>query len=215
VAGIEPRIEVLAIPDAKAFAGLASAMVRPLASPVAPVVPELTKMEQIETARSHVRAAVTGLWPANTAGEPLAIELDVLGASPRVHVAHFGVPLGAAGLEAMSRSVSTLLEREVVVQEVAIPAEAITRSDGDLLFVSRLAAALRASAAAGDVISICVVEPQRATKPARGDVDERELETTVHGLLAQSKRVTVEQGEAWSVRFTAGDCPVAPSVESR
>jgi uncharacterized hydrophobic protein (TIGR00271 family) len=214
VAGIEPRIEVVAIPDAKAFAGLASAMVRPLAPPVAPVVPAPTKMEQVETARSHVRAAVTGLWPANTAGEPLAIELDVLGESPRVQVAHIGVPLGAAGLEAMSRSVSTLLERKVVVQEVAIPAEAITRSDGDLIFVSRLATALRASAEVGDMINICVAEPQRATKPARDDVGARELEAIVHGLLAQSKRVTVEQGEAWSVRFTAGDCSVDPSVEA-
>jgi uncharacterized hydrophobic protein (TIGR00271 family) len=210
LAGVEPRIEVLAIPDAKAFAGLASSMVAPLAPPVAPVVPAPTKTEQLEAARSHVRAAVTRMWPASAAGEPLAIELSALGDLLRVHVVHIGAPLGAVGLETMNRSVSALLEREVVMQDVAIPAESITRSDGDLLFVSRVSAALGASAAARDLINICATEPPQAPKPAREDVDERELADFVRGLLAQHTRVTTEQAQGWSVRFTADDCGATP-----
>jgi uncharacterized hydrophobic protein (TIGR00271 family) len=200
-AGIAPHVEVLAIPDASAFAGLASTLrtqkPMPSSSPA--------RGEQLESAHQSVRAEVSRLWPTSAAGEPLAVEFGTNESAPlNVRIVHLGEALTAAGTEAFERSLRAALDRDVRVDDIAIPREPITRADGDLSFVSRLALAVRASAGTNDVHA-CVVEPPPVDRKS-GDSNAAKLALHVRDVLANHPRVTTESGDVWSVRFARGAC---------
>ena len=114
-----------------------------------------------------MRSLVARAWPAGAAGEALAIGLSVDGSLLRVQVVHLGAPLGADGVESLNRSLGTALERETAVIDIAIPPEALTRADGDLRFLSRVTAGVKASATARDAVGICVTQPEEPAKRDR------------------------------------------------
>lgn len=226
VAGVEPRIQVLAIPDATAFSGLESTFsglesklyeLRQAPAPApapAPVIvappPPPTPAEQLDGGLSEVRAAVGRLWPATAVGAPLAIEVRPEESRLRLAVVHLGPSLGPAGKESLERSLAAALERELHVVDVAVPTDAITRAEGDLWLVSRVSTAVRATIDVAEV-SVCVVRPRPPSKPTRVDAREPELTAALDELLAAHPRVTTELGEAWAVRFVLGPCP-APGM---
>jgi hypothetical protein len=127
----------------------------------------------------------------------------------QVRVVHLGLALGPDGLESLGRSLGAALSREVQLIDVAIPVEALTRADGDLSFVSRVSANVRASAAIGDV-SVCAVQRRAPQNRRRVDAREHELADTLRDVLARHPRVTTEVGDDWSIRFVRGPC--TPSV---
>jgi uncharacterized hydrophobic protein (TIGR00271 family) len=202
-----PRIEVFAIPDAKAFAGLESTLRTsqdPL--PVLPVAPILSPAEQLESARALIRSNVAQLWPTSAAGVPLTVEVGTGEMGPvRVRVVHLGAALSQDAAESLSRGLGAALTRKVELVAVAIPKDALSRSNGDLDFVTRVASAVRESATIADV-DVCVVQPRLAQKGRRGDAREQELTDTLRATLAQHPRVTTALGDAWSVRFVRGAC---------
>lgn len=202
--GVVPRVEVLAIPDAKAFAGLESTMRAPSDPLPLPVPPPAG--EQLDKGRALIRFIVTRLWPAATAGHPLAIEVGAgeSGALP-VRVAHLGAALGPDAVESLARSLGGALERTVQLIDVAIPGEVLGRSDGDLRFLSRVSAGVRASVAIDDV-NVCVVQPHPRHKRRRTDLREQELAAALREVLAPHPRVTTELGDDWLVRFVRGQC---------
>jgi uncharacterized hydrophobic protein (TIGR00271 family) len=166
--GVEPRIEVLAIPDAKAFAGLESTMLAPLAPRVLPPAPPpLSAAQQLENTRDHVRSIVARAWPEEAAGEALSIGLAVDGELLRVQVVHLGAALGADGIESLSRSLGAALERETTLLDVAIPTEALTRAEGDLRLLSLVTAGVKASVAARAVRAGGAGECRRGTDRGR------------------------------------------------
>jgi hypothetical protein len=213
-AGVTPRIEVLAIPDSGALAGLESSLrstQAPLALPAVVPSPE----EQLDRARSTLQDKMLELWPAAAAGESLQIELGAGAGEPvLVRVLHLGPPLGADAVEGLNRSLGTALGRAIRLQDVAIPSEPLTRAGGDLHFVSRLSAALAASAAA-PAVSVCVTQPEPAAPRGRADAHETELGETLTALLAAHRRVTWTTGDEWSVRFVRGACPTPPPAEAQ
>lgn len=226
-AGVTPRIRAFAIPDAAAFSGLESTFsglestlyemrTTPEPEPPPPVVlpPPPSASEQLEGGLAPIRAAVERLWPAAAAGEPLAIEVGPDEGKLRLIVAHLGPALGEGGVESLERGLVAVLERDVDVVDVAIPVAAITRAEGDLWFVSQVSAAVYASVGI-DELSVCVVKPGPPPKRTRVSAREPELAATIGEILAAHPRVTTEVGDAWSVRFVRGACPVrAPADES-
>jgi uncharacterized hydrophobic protein (TIGR00271 family) len=215
IAGVAPRVEVLAIPDAKAFAGLESTL-RTAADPLPlPVVPSLSPLEQLDSGRELIQSSVVRLWPAATAGEPLVIELGAAARGPlRIDVVHLGPDLGADAVETLARSLSAAVEREVQVVAVAIPAQALTRADGDLNFASRVMSALRESAAI-ESIHVCVVEPALPAKRRRVAARDQELADLLRDPLTRHPRVVTQAGDEWSVRFVRGACPSEKPSDAR
>lgn len=214
VAGVEPRIEVLAIPDADALAGLESSLrtQEPLRLLPAPAPP--TPAEQLEAGREVVRSSVAGVWPGATAGEPLAIDVGVTAGGPlRIRVAHLGAALSVDAIESLGRALGTTLAREVQLIDVAIPTLRLSRAAGDLAFLAAVAAAVPASTA-GE-INVCVERPD----PARIARRDRELGEAVLLVLARHPRVTYAPGADWTVRFTLTSCTDAdrptPSATAR
>jgi hypothetical protein len=213
VSGVVPRIEVLAIPDAKAFAGLETNL-RSSNDPL-PLPPSLqSPAEQLESARTLIRSNVARLWPSAAAGEPLIIEVGTSESGPlRVRVVHQGEALKADGREGLVRSLGAALSREIQLIDVAIPVDTLTRSDGDLRFVSGVSSGVRASAAIND-ISVCVVQPQPPQNKRRVDAREQELADTLRDVLALHPRVTTALGEGWSVRFIRGTCKASAPADA-
>lgn len=205
--GVVPRIEVLAIPDATAFAGLESSLRTTRDSrPLPPPPPRLSPLAQLEGGWALVHSSVARAWPGRTAGEALVIDVGTEDNQPlRVRVVHLGAELNPDAVESLGRSLGATLEREVQLIGVAIPSEPLSRADGDLKFVAAVAAGARASAAVGSV-NACVVEPGQQKDRRRGDRREQELAETLRDLLAVHPRVTIAPGKEWIVRFTRSAC---------
>jgi len=208
--GVVPRIEVLAIPDARAFAGLESTLRLsrdPLPLPLTPPPPSAAA--QLDIGRSMIGTSVRRLWPVAAAGEPIVIEVGTSESGPlRVRVVHLGAALGSDAVESLGRGLADALSREVQLVDVAIPTEALTRSNGDLALVSRVSAGIRATIAIVNV-NICVVEPSPPRNRRRVDKRDKELSDTLRQVLAEHPRVTTEVGDDWSVRFVRGACTPA------
>lgn len=204
--GVKPRVEVLAIPDAAAFAGLASSLRAtddPL--PVAPVPPPPTPAEQLEGGREFVRSSTMRLWPGTTVGEPLLIDIDTGESAPlNVRIVHLGAALSPDAIEGLGRSLGAALAREVRIVDVPIPPAPLSRAEGDLSFISDVSAGVRASANVASV-NVCVVEPQKK-KERRLYGRDQELADTLHRVLATHPRVTTTMGEDWIVWFTREAC---------
>jgi hypothetical protein len=205
--GTVPRIEVLAIPDATAFAGLESSLrtnAHPL--PIPEVRPPQSPAQQLDKGRELVHASVLRVWPTTTVGEPLRVEVGTELEGPlRVQVVHLGAALGADAIEGLGRSLGIALARDVQLVDVALPVEPLSRSGGDLKFLSDVTAAVVASTAVASV-RVCVVAPELPETKRAVDLRERELAAAVTDVLASHPRVDTSKGDDWEVRF-AQACP--------
>jgi hypothetical protein len=206
VSGVVPRIEVFAIPDSAALAGLESSLRTKHDRLVVPHVVPPTPMKQLENGTELVRSSVARVWPSTSVGEPLVIDVGTDdSALLRVEVVHLGTALGPDAIEGLGRSLGTSLKRDVQLVDVAIPAVPLLRTAGDLAFVSAVAAGVRASAAVGPV-NVCVTEPDRSKGRKRHDRREQELADAIQVALATHPRVKKTIGPDWTVRFTAEAC---------
>jgi uncharacterized hydrophobic protein (TIGR00271 family) len=205
--GVTPRVRVIAVPDATAFAGLQSAMKTPSVSllPLSPAV---------EPRAARLRGTVAGLredlnraWPATSAGELLSVEVAANDVEPvRVRVVHLGPSLGEQTRESLEKIVNASLEGEVLLEDVAIAAGELGREHGDLEFVAAVAEALSA-VASQPALSVCVLRPN--STEARGPTNEvdAELASAVDRLVAGRARVEVLPGAEWRARVVVGACP--------
>jgi uncharacterized hydrophobic protein (TIGR00271 family) len=203
--GVVPRIEILAVPDATAFAGLESTLLTPH-NIVAPVASAPSPDEQLGAVRSRIRSVVGEVWPTATAGEPLVIDVDTADDGPlRIQVIHLGLPLSADAAETMRLAIGQRLGRDVRMSGVAVPAVELTRQDGDLALVARVASGLRVTAGVPEV-RVCVVrpaEPAAGRKPAAADVA---LARALDDAFAAHPRVRITSRGPWSVRFSREPC---------
>jgi uncharacterized hydrophobic protein (TIGR00271 family) len=206
-AGVEPRIEVLAVPDATAFAGLESTLQATHDLPVAALA-QPTPDQQFESARARVRSTLLELWPSTVAGKPLAIDVGTAeDVSLTLRVVHLGPPLGSDADETLRKAIDTALERRTALVDIAVPPEELSRRAGDLSFVARVSSAIRATAGIS-AVSVCVVEPPVPDGKEAKSADV-ELARVVGELLAAHPRVEKKAGREWSVRFVHGTCQPA------
>ncbi|WP_225413934.1 DUF389 domain-containing protein [Stigmatella hybrida] len=205
VSGVTPRVDVLAVADASALAGIESILYKP--PPLPPPAPP-SPAEALDTARTFVRAALERTWPARSAGPPLAIGLRLTGDTLGVQVVHPGQSLDAPGREALERSLAAELGRPVSLSSVALPTSELTRAEGDLRFIAGLAPALQASTGITEV-SVCAEHPPPVAGQRR--MGEDAFASAVRALLAGHPRVTLSPGTEWRVRFSLGPCPPAPA----
>jgi uncharacterized hydrophobic protein (TIGR00271 family) len=204
---VTPHVDVLAVPDAAAFAGLESTLARREAEVRQPEPP--SPPEALDTVRAHVLASVESVWPGDSAGRALQVEASVDGPGALVlRVTHLGAPLERTALEALRRSLGATLQRDVELVDAAVPAETLTRGDGDASFVARVAAGATASAGIR-AITACVERPAGDAR-RRADAKDAELARTIDATLALHPRVSWATGSQWRVRFVASEaCPAS------
>jgi uncharacterized hydrophobic protein (TIGR00271 family) len=206
--GTTPRLEIYAVPDAAALAGVESTLMKPQlvsASSPAPPSSEL----QLGEVQSRLHGLVQRMWPSGSIGDPLRVELGLMQLEPLViRVTHFGAPLSRDGAETLERALEAELDRKIRIEATHIPAFELTRTPGDLAFVGQLASALEASSNIA-AINVCVRRPEPAAEP---DPAEVALAGAVAALLRDRPRVTTSADNQWSVRFTKDPCTEAPGA---
>lgn len=212
IAGVTPRLEVLAVPDATAFASLETAL-RSSASPV-PVRPP--PPVQLDEARRLVQNAVERRWPDRAAGSARSISMTTSTADAlRVEVAHLGTPLDDMTRETLERALSEDLARQVTLLDVALPAGELAPIAGDLAFVAHVAPLLGASRSLAS-ISVCVVQPPEPPSPAtrpKAQPPGDPLRPILLALLDGHPRVSFAPGDTWRIQFVAGPCPSIERAE--
>lgn len=210
--GVTPHLEIFAVPDANAIAGLESSLLTPQAATAMPIAPPLpSPNEQLDAARDRVRSVVLGLWPEAAAGKVVAVDIGTGDVGPlHLRVVHLGAPLSQDGAEALRRSIESALGRETRLVDAAVPAMELDRAGGDLSFVARVSAGIRAAAGAPEV-SVCVTRPEERVRRATARANA-ELALALDEVLASHPRVTAVAGGEWNVRFVAGSCAPPPTA---
>lgn len=209
LAGVAPHLEILAVPDATAFAGLQSTLVQPHKVEASASAPGLSAAEQLDATRARVRSAVEQVWPSGSLGEALEIELgSVEQGRLRLRIVHLGAELDPANAESVERAAAGALGRPVHVLDGAIPSAPLTRDLGDLALVARVSTGAR-MAAGIDSVCIRVVRPEQRPHGRRSAAADAELARALDHALAGAPRVSTTRGAEWSVRFTRDDCAVA------
>lgn len=209
-AGVAPRLEILAVPDAHAIAGIESSLLAPKVA-ATPVKVTPSPSVELDEVRARIRAAVEATWPSSSAGEPAAIDVGTTDEETvAIRVVHLGTPLSADGLEAVQRALEPLLERKIQLFDAAVPATELTRKDGDLSFIANVSAGLRDTL---DVpkLSVCVVRPEKPATGRQAAAADSALGLAMDQALAPYSRVKSLFGESWSARFVRGDCAPQPS----
>ena len=212
-AGVAPRLEVLAVPDANAIAGLESSLLAPRHVEMPTVAPQPSPDEQLNAARARVRATIADAWPSDASGAPLVIDIGTAEDGPlRIRVVHLGSPIAAETLETLRRVAGTGLGREVLIVDVAVPASVLTREGGDLPFVAHVSTGVRATAGV-PAVNVCVVRPAEPERPRRVPAADIELAAALDPVLASHPRVTTTTGGPWNVRFVVGPCASPPAPD--
>lgn len=204
VSGVKPSIEVLAVPDATAFAGLESTLLTPRPK-VAAAEPAPLADEAVKTS-ARVRAALLEVWPTNSVGEVLQMSIEAAQTKAlRLRVVHWGNPLGAAGREALEKALSGLLGGPITIESIAVPVEPITRRDGDLTFIIRAAAAA-ASVRSAEGVGICLTRPDVGETQSPLAKDDRQLARALDALLQEQPGLTTLSGKSFELRVTRSAC---------
>jgi uncharacterized hydrophobic protein (TIGR00271 family) len=201
---VAPSVQVWAIPDATAFAGLAASW---LADPAIRSAPAAPPAAELAALIAEVRSAVETVWPTSTDGRVLDVEAGTEVSTPiHVRVVHLGAPLGAQAAEAVRRSLATQLGQNVRLVDVPVPAEPLTPEVGDEALVAAVAAGVHATADVPSV-RVCIVRPDEISEPNAREGRESALTRSLSAALAVHPRVTTVGTGPWQVRFVSGDCP--------
>jgi len=205
VAGVTPSVEVTAVPDATAFAGLESSLLTTHAARPSPPPPPPPVGARLAEASETARTELLQLWPAQTAGVPAAVLSETLAEQRlRLRVVHLGPELGQVAREALSKSLSEKLGHAVELADVALAPEPVTRTKGDLDFIARVAELARASRLAQGS-NLCVIRPD-ATSPKALPRREAALSAALDGALRGQDNVTILAGPDFSVQVSMGTC---------
>lgn len=206
VAGVPPRLEVLAIPDSAAFAGLESTLRAPAAAPI----PTTTPAEALRKSREFVTAAVEKYFPVDTAGAVLQVDIGASGTPIIVDIIHHGRDLPRPAVEVLERSLSAEIDHVVRVSTSAIPSDSLVRDDDDFRFIAEVSSAMEIAGRV-QAIAVCATRPREAASWLPGAARDKAFAAAMLGLLSPGAKATIETGKDWSVRFTRGTCGPAPT----
>jgi hypothetical protein len=201
--GVAPLVEVRAVPDADAFAGLQSRLLAPLPTPPpAPTTPPPTPEEQLETGRAHVRERVEALWLSATAGEPLFVDLSAE-APLWLRVVHLGERVAPETREVLERALERELAHELTLVTAHAPPELTLRANERFELVAALGATLPLAREIPD-LRLCVTSPV----PTRGRLgkEDEAFNASLERLLATHPRVERVGAGPWVVRFVQSSC---------
>lgn len=211
IAGGEPVVEVVAVPDAAtldAMAATLNASARPPAPPPPPP-PAPPPPPPATTLRAALDAAIAEDWPA-AAGtvRRIAVELTPADdAAMRVTVVHQGPALGEAATQLLARAWRARLDVDVVIVARALPAAPITAAAADGAAWLDDASAVLATTAGLDGVATCVTVPAPPPPPkgrrATPSPPPDPVRLALDALIAGRPDVVVREGDGWSVAVAA------------
>lgn len=211
-AGVVPRLDVFAVPDASDFESLQRAVTPPTSPAVAAAVEKEkpSAKEVLKEGQEAITRALGTSFPAATAGRPETFAWSLAGETLHIAIWRLGAPLDDAAVEATERALAVDLGMPVVITDVVISSTSIEiRPDTVAVPEAILVARERARSVVG--IRLCVIEPAKpdasspvATATGKRDAGVRRLLETV---IADFPRVERHVGAPASVRFVNGACP--------
>lgn len=209
--GIKPSIEVVAVPDANAFAGLESTLLTP--HKVVPAPAPALAAEALSV-NARVKAAVDEAWPTNSAGEVLNVALEQgENAALLVKVSHWGESLENGAREAIEKSMRRSLEGAVSLHTVALTPQPVTRRAGDLHFIARVVTTLSALPVSSKV-GVCLTRPDVGQSQASLSQEDKALAQALDAMLLTQPGLTTVSGKAFELRLTRGACSGAATPPS-
>jgi uncharacterized hydrophobic protein (TIGR00271 family) len=209
--GVTPSLEVLGVPDAKAFAGLQSTLLTPHPQPTAKAsAPGAEVRDSLRLAE----AALLRFWPMSSLGKPVSIAVQVDGDSLGFRVAHLGETLAPAATEALELALTRDLKAPVTVIAEAIPAEVAQRGDDDFAFLAKVGQ-LMILAQHFPTLSACITQPGVKTQP-RALPRETQFAEAFQRLVANVPAAGRRTAATFSVKLQNEECPSPPAPpESR
>jgi hypothetical protein len=210
--GIKPNIEVVAVPDANAFAGLESTLLTPH-EVVAATAPSALAVEALKV-NERVKTALDEVWPTKSAGDILNVALE-RGENDALllKVLHWGKSLDGGAREAIEKSLGRSLAGPVSLDSLALTPQSITTRDGDLRFIAQVATTLRALRASTEV-GVCLTRPDVGQSKATLSPEEKELAQALDAILLTQPGLTTVPGKTFELRLTRGACRGAATPSS-
>ena len=205
LAGVEPFVEVTAIPRAAVLIERPEPRL-PVAPPPPPPLPLATRLGAV---KSELASAVRDSWPQDSAGPLLRASLSVQqDGTPTLDIVHLGPPLGPSGERLLASLLQAKLNVQLEVRERALPTEeAEASAQAGLSWLPSLVRALDGLREDG-TLHVCVLTPAPAgSRQERADMDR--VAGLVHSLVAtaQPGRASVTLADRWSVRLSTAACP--------
>lgn len=205
VAGVEPSVQVLAVPDAGTLASLSAQTRGNATSPDAPPAPVL----DLAALRRRVGGALGAEWPAAAAGPLLGWSLEVADeGDPRLRLLHLGAPLGAAADAILGNRIGAAVQGRVTVTSQSLATDTVTAAAGGGTAWLPRALALATPVATTPALRLCVEAPATVA----GRRAQQELAATRSALdtspAARAGRVVVREGTRWRAWLAAreGGC---------
>ncbi len=197
-AGVDPRLEVTAVPDA---AGLEAALVRP-PSPIAPVPKKETSLF---AAFAATRDEIFERWPTKATGRPLAINVQAgkLEDQLAVTVWHWGAPVGGAAREVIERGLKDGLNATFVLEERSLSSEPFVPGKDPSGFLVKLARAIDTVRAIDGVV-LCITRPDRPSEKDRSS--EQGLLDAIHDLISGHPKAFSSNGNEIRAWLDDGQC---------
>lgn len=214
VAGVAPRLEVVAVADADALSVIQSSLVEPVVA-VVPKIPPIDAETAITRTHALLSEALESVWPSERVGAVARTELTLPATSEdlTITVTHFGVALAPDAREAIARALSRALERAVRVEDVALPKDpiALPTVAQALPLVVRLLEMTRTR----EPLRVCVTRPlpapdapapRVAGKGATPAPTPTPLEDQLGQVLRDAGHAEVMDADGYSVWVASGRC---------
>ncbi len=203
IAGIVPRVEVTAVPDARALQAMAAAF----KAPELPLAPPHRDPE-LPLLRARLTEALAQAWPRE-AGPLLRWKLELPADEAAIlEVVHPGPDLGAAGSALLGAALSKAIEAKLVVHDRPLPVEPVDAAPEEGL--SWLPSAMDLLSHLDDVEGLhgCVEEP--AVPKGKPLKDAASVGAVLRASRAfKAGRVRVEAGSRWRAVVSTSPCPSA------
>lgn len=203
VAGREPRVDVIAVPDDEALRRIAESVAapRPPPAPVAPRIPAARALRQ------PIEEALDAHWPG-AAGTLLGWELFFPdGETPTLGLDFAGEALGPASEALLADLLGITLDQPIRVETRSLPIGVWSAEDPRApAFLTQLASGL-ARAQAHPRLRGCVTRPP--PDPAESAGAPEPAEAIVAAFSGPA--VEVVEGPAWALRLVVGACPAPAS----
>ncbi|AUX42537.1 uncharacterized protein SOCE26_039700 [Sorangium cellulosum] len=206
VAGVEPKVDVIAVLDAGALKEVA-ASVKAQSAPI-----EVVREEpDLVLLRRELAASLAGAWP-HAAGPLVAWRLRFPENEPvLVEVVHLGPELGLPAADLLGRALTRELGAEIAVQGRDVPPEPLVAEPGGGL--AWFPSAARALAWVGETEALhgCVEVPAQA-----GEKPDREVEAVTLALRSlpglPAERLQIREGDRWRAVVSASPCAPPPEA---
>lgn len=210
IAGVEPSVEVLALPDLATLQQVAEPQLS------APPAPRLTTLGSLPRLEETLRA----LWPEPTAGPLLAWHVTERGGVKRLAVHHLGPPLGESAIHLLESMLTERIDAALLVEDRAYARDGAAAPEANEAVLVALAEAIAAAEAVPE-LRVCVAAPAELPAASEADraPDQAQPSPSAHAAAVRAlirrhpERVELREAGEWRVGL-AIQCPVAAPAPS-